>query len=76
MELAQLICQCSSELSGARRPHDVQLAALSLNRVAHRDTAVLRHASALFQSRLRRDPADQEAENGLGLLTRVLALLN
>ena len=44
MELAQLICECSSELSGARRPLDVQLAALSLNRVAHRDTAVLRHA--------------------------------
>ena len=76
MELAQLICECSSELSGARRPHDVQLAALSLTRVARHDTTALRHASALFQSRLNRDPADQEAEDGLGLLTRVLALLN
>jgi hypothetical protein len=49
---------------------------LSLTRVAHHDTTVLRHASVLFQSRLRLDPADHEAEDGLGLLTRVLALLN
>jgi hypothetical protein len=76
VELAQQICECSSELSGARAPHDVQLAALSLTRVAHNDTSVLRHASHLFQSRLRRDPADHSAEDGLVLLTRVLALLN
>jgi len=75
-ELAQLICECSRELSGARQPQDVQRAALSLNRVAHHDTTVLRHAAALFASRLRRDPSDHEAEDGLGLLTRVLALLN
>lgn len=76
MELAQLICVCSSELSDARAPQDVHRAALRLTRVAHNDTTVLRHASALFRSRLRRDPADHAAENGLGLLTRVLALLN
>lgn len=57
MELAQQICECSSELSGARKPQDVQLA-------------------APFRSRLVRDPADHAAEDGLGLLTRVLALLN
>lgn len=76
MELAQLICARSSELSGARAPQDVQRAALSLTRVAHNDTTVLRHASALFRSRLLRDPADHAAEDGLELLTRVLALLN
>jgi len=76
VELAQQICECSSELSGARAPHDVQRAALSLTRVAHNDTTALRHASALFRSRLRRDPADQAAEDGLDLLSRVIALLN
>jgi len=76
VELAQLICEWSSDLSGARAPQDVQRAALSLNRAAHNDTTVLRHASGLFRSRLLRDPADQAAEDGLGLLTRVLALLN
>ena len=76
MELAQLICVRSSELSGARAPQDVQRAALSLTRVAHNDTTVLRHASALFRGRLLRDPADHAAEGGLELLTRVLALLN
>lgn len=76
MELAQLICQCSSELSDARQPSDVLRAALSLTRTAHHDTTVLRHASALFRARLRRDPEDKAAEAGLGLLTRVLALLN
>jgi hypothetical protein len=76
VELAQLICQTSSELSGARKPQDVQLAALSLTRAAHHDTTVLRHASAIFRTRLRCDPTDRAAEDGLGLLTRVLALLN
>ena len=76
MELAQQICEYSSELSGARAPHDVQRVALNLTRVAHNDTTVLRHASALFRSRLVHDPADQAAEDGLGLLTRVLSLLN
>ena len=76
MGLAQLICEYSSELSGARQPQDVQRAALSLNRAAHHDTTVLRHASTIFQTRLRCDPNDQAAEDGLGLLTRVLALLN
>ena len=76
MELAQRICECSSELSGARSPQDVQRAALRLTRAAHNDTTVLRHASVLFRRRLLRDPADHTAEAGLGLLTRVLALLN
>jgi hypothetical protein len=76
VELAQQICECSSDLSGARQPQDVQRAFLRLTRVAHNDTTALRHASALFRSRLRLDPADQAAEDGLGLLTRVLALLN
>ena len=76
MELVQLICECSSELSGAREPQDVQRAFLSLTRVAHNDTTALRHASVLFRSRLRLDPADRAAEAGLGLLNRVLALLN
>ena len=76
VELAQRICECSSELSGARAPQDVQRAALRLTRVAHNDTTVLRHASGLFRRRLHRDPADHAAEEGLGLLTRVLALLN
>ena len=52
MELAQQICEYSSELSGARAPHDVQRVALNLTRAAHNDTTVLRHASALFRSRL------------------------
>ena len=47
MELAQQICEYSSELSGARAPHDVQRVALNLTRAAHNDTTVLRHASAL-----------------------------
>ena len=76
MELAQKICECSSELSGARAPHDVQRAALSLTRAAHNNTTALRHASALFRSRLLHNPADQAAQNCLDLLTRVLALLN
>jgi len=76
VELAQQICECSNELSDAREPQDVQRAALRLTRVAHNDTTALRHASSLFRSRLRRDPADQAAEDGLGLLTRVLALFN
>ena len=76
MELAQQVCECSSELSGACAPQDLQRAALSLTRVAHHDTSVLRHASDLFRSRLRRDPADHDAEDGLALLTRVLALFN
>jgi len=76
VDLAQQICECSSELSGAHQPQDVQRAALSLTRVAHNDTTALRHASTLFRGRLRRDPSDQAAEEGLGLLTRVLALLN
>jgi hypothetical protein len=76
VELAQLICERSSELSGACAPQDVQRAALNLTRVAHNDTTVLRHASSLFRNRLRRDPADDAAKDGLGLLTRVLALLN
>jgi hypothetical protein len=76
VELAQQICERSSELSAAVEPQDVQRAALNLTRVAHNDWAVLRHASGLFRGRLRRDPADQAAEEGLGLLTRVLALLN
>src|SRR6266581_1837023 len=49
VELAQQICKYSSELSGARAPHDVQRVALNLTRVAHNDTTVLRHASALFR---------------------------
>ena len=76
MELAQLVCERSSKLSGARAPHEVQRAAASLTQVAHNDTTVLRHASGLFRNRLRRDPADHAAEEGLGLLNRVLALLN
>ena len=76
MELAQLICERSTELSGADKPSELYQAAVTLTRAAGQQTVVLRHAATIFRSRLRRDPADHAAENGLALLTRVLALLN
>ena len=76
MELAQLICKRSTELSGADKPGDVYRAAATLSRAAGQQTVVLRHAATIFRSRLRRNPTDDDATDGLRLLTKVLALLN
>ena len=75
MERAELICERSSELGGADEPHDVAGAALSLARVSGNDGAALDHASHIFRTRLRADPADDVSRAGLRLLTRVLAFL-
>jgi len=76
VELAELICARSTELSDAERASDVQRAALSLSGIAGHNTGVLRHAATIFRTRLRRDPDDAAANDGLRLLTKVLALLN
>ena len=75
MELAQLICERSSRLAEAGNSHDVGRAAVSLVRTAHHDTTMLEHASVIFRTRLRTDPADQASKDGLRLLTRVIAFL-
>ena len=75
MELAQLICKRSSELSAADEPDDVAGAALSLVRIAQHDATMLDHASSIFQTRLRVDPTDAAAKDGLRLLRRVRAFL-
>ena len=75
MELAQLICKRSSELSTADQFPDVQRAALTLMRTAGQDRTVLDHASNIFRTRLRNNPADAVSEDGLRLLTSVLAFL-
>ena len=71
-----MICKRSTELSGAEQPGDVHKAAVTLTRAAGQQTVVLRHAAAIFRNRLRRDPKDGDATDGLRLLTKVLALLN
>ena len=76
MELAQLICERSTELSGANKPGELYQAAATLTRAAGQQTVVLRHAATIFRSRLRRDPTDAKATDGLRLLNKVLALLN
>jgi hypothetical protein len=75
VEVAQLICERSSQLYGAYGSDDVGDAALNLVRTAGQDEAVFQHASAIFQSRLRADPADASSRDGLRLLTRVIAFL-
>jgi hypothetical protein len=75
VELAQQICKRSSELSAADEPHDVARAALSLVRIANQDTTLLDHASTIFRTRLRIDPADEAAKDGLRLLRKVRAFL-
>ena len=75
MELAQLICKRSAELGAAGAPDDVPKAALRLARTAGFDRATLRHASAIFRTRLRNDPEDTAAADGLRLLTKVRTFL-
>jgi hypothetical protein len=75
VELAQLICKRSSELYGDYSPEDVGDAALNLVRTAGQDEAEPQHASVIFQTRLRADPADAASQDGLRLLTRVIAFL-
>ena len=75
MELAQLICDRSREMSTADEPQDVGAAALSLMRTSGNDGTTLDHASVIFRTRLRDDPADETSRAGLRLLTRVQAFL-
>ena len=75
MELAELICDRSHELSSARESDDVGAAALSLMRVSGNDGTMLDHASVIFRTRLRDDPTDEASKDGLRLLTNVLAFL-
>ena len=75
MELAQLICKRSAELGAPGSTADVPQAALRLSRTAGYDRATLRHASAIFRTRLRKDPQDAAAADGLRLLSKVLTFL-
>jgi len=75
VELAQLICKRSAELGAPDAPDDVPRAALRLTRTAGYDRSALRHASAIFRTRLRNHPDDTASADGLRLLTKVLAFL-
>jgi hypothetical protein len=75
VELAQLICKRSTELAAPGAATDVPRAALRLTRTAGYDQAALRHASAIFRTRLRNDPDDTASADGLRLLTEVRTFL-
>jgi hypothetical protein len=75
MERAELICDRSEELAAVVGPSDLGTVSIDLLRAAEHDQTTLRHALRIGRSRVEREPADEAARRGVGLLEAVIAFL-
>jgi hypothetical protein len=76
VELAELICERSSELSALAGPPDIGEIAIVLLRAAEHDETILRHAMRIGRVRMERGLANDSTRRGVRLLEAVIAFLS